>query len=118
LHYFVTKENIRMAELKAKPVTVYFTDAQKERVEIIKDKRGTDNVTRTISWLVDDEWRRVEGHNTKEDALQQLQAGQEQLRRKVDLTLLLVWRLLACEKVELTAEDVRKLRELVAELQL
>jgi predicted transcriptional regulator len=41
------------------------------------------------------------------------------VERKLDLLLLLAWRSIACDgKVEITAQDVRKLRDLVAEIQL
>jgi hypothetical protein len=107
-----------MADESGKRITVYLTDVQKERLNVIKDKRQTDNITRTMAWLVDDEWRRVENHNTKEDLLHTILTEQMQIQRKQDMTLLLVWRLLASEKVEVSAEDVRKLRELLAEIQL
>lgn len=41
------------------------------------------------------------------------------VERKLNLLLLLAWRGVACDgKVEITAEDVRKLRDLVAEIEL
>ena len=72
-----------MAEPKAKPVTVYLTDVQKERLEIIKNKRETDNVTRTMAWLVDDEWRRIVEHNTKEDRLTRIEAALETMQAQL-----------------------------------
>jgi hypothetical protein len=72
-----------MTEPKAKPVTVYLTDIQKERLEIIKNKRETDNVTRTMAWLVDDEWRRIVEHNTKEDRLTRIEAALETMQAQL-----------------------------------
>jgi hypothetical protein len=107
-----------MTDEKTKRVTVYLTDEQVARLEVIKRKRETDTDTRTMSWLVDDEWRRVLEHNTKEDALARIEAALATQERKTNVAMLLLWRLLACEKVELTADDVRRFRELVAEIQL
>jgi hypothetical protein len=103
---------------EAKRVTVYLTDVQRERLNEVKAKRGTDTDTRTMAWLLDDEWRRVENHNTKEDKLDVLIAGQATIERKQDMMLLLLWRLLSDKKVEITAESVRELRKLLAEIQL
>lgn len=70
-------------EPKAKPYTVYLTDAQKERVEQIQQKRETDNFTRTMGWLVDDEWRRIVEHNTKEDRLTRIEAALESVQQQL-----------------------------------
>jgi len=70
-------------EQKAKPYTVYLTDAQKERVEAIQAKRETDNFTRTMGWLVDDEWRRIVEHNTKEDRLTRIEAALEAVQAQL-----------------------------------
>jgi predicted transcriptional regulator len=41
------------------------------------------------------------------------------IEQKINLLLLLTWRGMACDgKMEITAEDVRKLRDLVAEIQI
>ena len=71
-------------EPKAKAYTVYLTDAQKERVEQIQQKRETDNFTRTMGWLVDDEWRRIVEHNTKEDRLTRIEAALETVQNQLD----------------------------------
>lgn len=73
-----------MADEKTKRVTVYLTDAQVERLEIIKAKRETDTDTRTMSWLVDDEWRRIVDHNTKEDRLTRIEAALETMQKQLD----------------------------------
>lgn len=73
-----------MADEKTKRVTVYLTDAQVERLEAIKTKRETDNYTRTFSWLVDDEWRRIVEHNTKEDRLTRIEAALETVQKQLD----------------------------------
>ncbi|TXH50566.1 MAG: hypothetical protein E6Q97_20295 [Desulfurellales bacterium] len=71
-------------EPKAKPYTVYLTDVQKERVEAIQSRRETDNFTRTMGWLVDDEWRRIVEHNTKEDRLTRIEAALETMQKQLD----------------------------------
>lgn len=70
-------------EPKAKPYTVYLTDTQKERVERIQQRRGTDNFTRTMGWLVDDEWRRIVEHNTKDDRLARIEAALESVQQQL-----------------------------------
>ena len=72
-----------MADEKTKRVTVYLTDAQLERLEAIKAKRETDNYTRTMSWLVDDEWRRILEHDTKEDRLTRIEAALETMQAQL-----------------------------------
>ena len=71
-------------EPKARPYTVYLTDAQKERAEHIQKRRGTDNFTRTMGWLVDDEWRRIVDHNTKDDRLTRIEAALEAMQKQLD----------------------------------
>ena len=71
-------------EQKAKAYTVYLTDVQKERAEAIQARRETDNFTRTMSWLVDDEWRRIVDHNTKEDRLTRIEAALETMQKQLD----------------------------------
>ena len=71
-------------EQKAKAYTVYLTDVQKERVEAIQARRETDNFTRTMGWLVDDEWRRIVEHNTKEDRLTRIEAALETMQKQLD----------------------------------
>ena len=71
-------------EPKARPYTVYLTDAQKERAEHIQKRRGTDNFTRTMGWLVDDEWRRIVEHNTKDDRLTHIEAALETMQKQLD----------------------------------
>ena len=44
---------------------MYLSDEQVKRLEIIKAKRQTDTDTRTMSQLVDDEWRRIVDHNNE-----------------------------------------------------
>lgn len=70
-------------EQKTKAYTVYLTDVQKERVEAIQAKRETDNFTRTMGWLVDDEWRRIADHNTKEDRLTRIEAALETMQAQL-----------------------------------
>lgn len=72
-----------MADETGKRVTVYLTDVQKERLDAIKEKRGTDNLTRTMTWLVDDEWRRIVDHNTKEDRLTRIEAALEAVQAQL-----------------------------------
>lgn len=73
-----------MADEKTKRVTVYLTDVQVERLEIIKKRRQTDTDTRTMSWLVDDEWRRIVDHNTKDDRLTRIEAALEVMQKQLD----------------------------------
>ena len=70
-----------MADKKEKRVTVYLSDEQVKRLEIIKAKRQTDTDTRTMSWLVDDEWRRIVDHNTKDDRLTRIEAALEVMQK-------------------------------------
>ena len=91
-------------EQKAKPYTVYLTDAQKERVEAIQAKRETDNFTRTMGWLVDDEWRRIVEHNTKEDRLTRIEAALEAMQRQNDATR---------EAMQRQLDDMRRILELL-----
>ena len=71
-------------EQKTRAYTVYLTDVQKERVEAIQAKHETDNFTRTMGWLVDDEWRRIVDHNTKEDRLTRIEAALETMQKQLD----------------------------------
>ncbi len=73
-----------MADKKEKRVTVYLSDEQVKRLEIIKAKRQTDTDTRTMSWLVDDEWRRIVDHNTKDDRLTRIEAALEVMQKQLD----------------------------------
>lgn len=116
-----------MADEKTKRVTVYLTDAQLERLEAIKAKRETDNCTRTMSWLVDDEWRRIVDHNTKEDRLTRIEAALESvqtqladMRRVLELLQVERWSQIAAPDgrisvtISLAPDDMERLLQAIA----
>jgi hypothetical protein len=103
-------------EPKAKPSTVYLTDVQKERVKAIEAKRGTDNFTRTVAWLIDDEWRRVENHATKEDAIVRIEAALKHLDNKLSMVLFALWAQNGDRVIALTADDIQRFKSAYAEL--
>ena len=114
-------------EQKAKAYTVYLTDAQKERVEAIQARRETDNFTRTMGWLVDDEWRRIIEHNTKEDRLTRIEAALESvqtqladMRRVLELLQVERWSQIAAPDgrisvtISLAPDDMERLLQAIA----
>lgn len=80
------------------------------RVKALADHRS-ESVSATIAAAVRDAVLVYEGEDTNRERMKRLE-------RKIDMLMLLAWRGVAGGKVVITAEDVRKLRDLVAEIQI
>lgn len=81
------------------------------RVKALAEHRGQ-SVSGTIADAVRDAVLQFEGDDTNRQKMKRIE-------HKIDMLLLLAWRGVACDgKIEITAEDVRKLRDLVAEIPL
>jgi hypothetical protein len=98
-------------------VTVYLDDEEFARLETIRERRGATSATGTLTWLVNDEARRIAGNATKEDSLHWIEAQLARIMGELNIVLLLTWQQAGGEAIKATAEDVRRLRALLAELE-
>lgn len=115
-----------MAREKSEPrkrVVGYLDPALYPEWQEITERRGGESAA--VGWVIYEEILRKRGAETKDDMLhkllaeqEQMRREQEQMRRKVEMTLLLVWRMVRGGKVEITADDVRTLKQLLAEIDL
>jgi len=72
-----------------------------------------------LEWAIRAEIRRFRGENSKERMLEHLSESMGHQMRKTDMLLLLAWQAAAGGgEVKVTADDVRKLRELLDEITL
>ena len=101
-----------------KRITVYLDEEKLARLEAIRERRGATSATGTIAWLVNDEARRIAENATKEDSLHRIEEQIARIRGELNIVLLLTWQQAGGEAVRATAADVRRLRELVAELEV
>lgn len=81
------------------------------RVKALADHRS-ESISATIAAAVRDAVLVYEGEDTNRERMKRIE-------HKLDMALLLLWRAAACDgKVKFTADDVRELRDLLAEVTL
>lgn len=97
-------------------VTGYFDPEQKEMVDVVQRHYDVPSMAEVIRWLVREKYLEIEGKNTKDAKLDELITGQKHIDQKLNMVLLLVWRLESDGQVTLTAEEVKKFKDALREL--